>query len=186
MKIIIDPREQCPFTFQGYSGFAGVETELGTLQSGDYSLAGLVDRVAVERKSLPDLVQCLGRERERFERELQRAQGLDAFAVVIEGTWQELAQGNYRSKLNPHSACQSVAAFMARYRVPFLFVGSRAAAEYVAWSFLRQFLEGARRRFAAIAKAHGQEAIGKVKDTGAASAAYFCEKRNIQKDPLKG
>ena len=30
------------------------------------------------------------------------------------------------------------------------------------------------------------EAIGKVKDTSAASAAYFCEKRNIQKDPLKG
>ncbi|WP_241160230.1 hypothetical protein [Desulfovibrio sp. ZJ369] len=53
----------------------------GSLTVGDYSLEGLTDKVAVERKELPDLVQCLGRERERFERELQRGMPLDAFAA---------------------------------------------------------------------------------------------------------
>lgn len=156
MRIIQDSREQAPYAFAG-PRYEGVEVEAGTLTVGDYSLAGLADRVAVERKELTDLVQCLGRERERFERELQRGAALDAFAVVVEASWADLAGGQYRSRLNPHAACQSVAAFMGRYRVPFLFAGSRTAAEYVTWSFLRQYLESARRRWRSIVKAHGRD-----------------------------
>ena len=153
MRVIVDSREQVPFAFSG-PRYEGVTVEVGTLTVGDYSLAGLTDKVAVERKSLPDLVACLGRERERFERELQRGAALDAFAVVVEASWADLAGGKYRSKLQPHAACQSVLAFAGRYRLPFPFAGSRAAAEYVAWVFLRHYLEGARRRWAAIVKAH--------------------------------
>lgn len=127
MRIIQDTREQAPFTFQ--YAWSKVELVCGTLTIGDYSLAGLEDKVAVERKELSDLVACLGRERERFERELQRGAALDAFTVVVEASWAELAGGKYRSQLNPHAACQSVLAFMGRYRVPFIFAGSRAAAE---------------------------------------------------------
>lgn len=153
MRLIVDSREQAPFPFKG-PFYDGVVVEVGALTVGDYSLAGLTDRVAVERKSLPDLVMCLGRERERFERELQRGAALDAFCVVVEASWADLAGGQYRSRMNPHAACQSVAAFMGRYRLPFLFAGSRPAAEYCTWSFLRQYLEGARKRWAAIVKAH--------------------------------
>ena len=116
MKILVDIREQRPFTFEHER--YDVQIQPWTLTVGDYSLRGLEDKVAVERKSLPDLVQCLGRERERFERELQRGAALDAFAVVVEGSWSDLANGNFRSQLNPHAACQSTLAFMARYRVP--------------------------------------------------------------------
>jgi len=63
MKITQDTREQTPFTFDGYT----CEIQTGTLPTGDYSLAGLVDRCAVERKSLDDLLGCLmGSGRERF------------------------------------------------------------------------------------------------------------------------
>ena len=155
MRIIIDSREQAPFTFH-HEKYAGTIVEAGTLDTGDYSLGGLSDRVAVERKSLPDLVACLGRERERFEREMQRAAALDAFAVVVEAAWSELAGGQYRSQLNPHSACQSVLAFSCRYRIPFMFAGSRAGAEYITWGFLHQYLEGARKRWRHIVKAHGE------------------------------
>lgn len=157
MKIVTDSREQLPFSFAG-ERYKGTVVEAGTLAVGDYSLAGLTDKVAVERKELVDLVACLGRERERFERELQRGAALDAFAVVVEASWADLASGNYRSRINPHAACQSVLAFVGRYRLPFLFAGSRAAAEYMTWGFLRQYLEGARRRWAAIVKAHGDAA----------------------------
>ena len=98
---------------------------------------------------------CLGRERERFERELARGAALDAFAVVCEGSWLELSRGEYRSRLNPHAACQSVLAFAGRYRLPFFFAGSRGAAEYMTWGLLRQYLEGARKRWKAIAEAQG-------------------------------
>ena len=156
MTILVDSREQRPFNFEHER--YDVQIQPGTLITGDYSLRGLEDKVAVERKSLPDLVQCLGRERERFERELLRGAALDAFAVVVEGSWSDLANGNFRSQLNPHAACQSTLAFMARYRLPFLFAGSRPAAEYVTWGFLRQYLEGARKRWASIVKAHGEAA----------------------------
>ena len=154
MTILVDSREQKPFTFEHER--YDVQIQPGTLTVGDYSLRGLEDKVAVERKSLPDLVQCLGRERERFERELQRGAALDAFAVVVEGSWSDLANGNFRSQLNPHAACQSVLAVMARYRVTFLFAGSRAAAEYATWGFLHQYLASARKRLAALVKAHGE------------------------------
>lgn len=156
MLIVVDSREQCPFSFthERYE----VQVQPGTLSVGDYSLAGLEDKVAVERKSLSDLVACLGRERERFERELMRGAALDAFCVVCEGSWLELARGEYRSQLKPHAACQSVLAFTARYRVPFLFAGTRGAAEYMTWGFLRQYLESARKRWRAIAKAQGDDA----------------------------
>ena len=156
MTILVDSREQKPFTFEHER--YDVQIQPGTLTVGDYSLCGLEDKVAVERKEIGDLVQCLGRERARFKRELLRGAALDAFAVVVEGSWSDLANGNFRSQLNPHAACQSVLAFMARYRVPFLFAGSRPAAEYVTWGFLRQYLEGARKRWASIVKAHGEAA----------------------------
>ncbi len=151
MRIIIDSREQSPYGFahERYD----VTTELGALTVGDYSIVGLTDRVAIERKSLPDLVQCLGRERDRFVRELLRGRALDAFAVVVEASWADLASGNYRSRMKPHAACQSVIAFIGRYRVPFHFAGSSEAAEYVTYSFLCQYLEGAQKRYKAIVKA---------------------------------
>ena len=55
-------REQTPFDL------APMQTKAGTLNVGDYSIAGLESVVAIERKSLPDLVACCGRERERFQR----------------------------------------------------------------------------------------------------------------------
>lgn len=81
MKIVVDTREQMPFQFYMFE----CRAVSGTIPTGDYSLAGLTDRCAVERKSLDDLMGCLvGEGRERFERVLARARGLDAFAVVAE------------------------------------------------------------------------------------------------------
>jgi len=80
MRILIDTREQAPFTFQGYD----VDPEPATLPVGDYSLPGFEDRVAIERKSLEDLISCLmGSNRDRFERELYRGRHYDLFAVVV-------------------------------------------------------------------------------------------------------
>ena len=161
MRIVRDTREQRGYRFEG-PAYADVFVEEGTLPIGDYSVVGLEDKIAVERKSLPDLVQCLGRERERFVRELQRAVALDAFCVVVEASWQDLASGQYRSRLAPKAACQSVLASMARLGVTFLFAGNRSAAEYVTAFFLRQYLEGARKRWATIVKAHGDGSGGEA------------------------
>lgn len=155
MKIICDTREQAPFDFDKYE----CEVATGTLNTGDYSLAGLEDRVAVERKSLDDLMGCLvGDGRERFERELARARGLDSFAVVVEASFQDMAEGRYRSRMKPHAALQSVLAFQVRYGVPFVWAGNRAGAEYAAFHVLRHYLREAQERLKAVVKAHGDAA----------------------------
>ncbi len=152
MKILVDSREQHPFPFQG-EHYKDVQIERATLPTGDYSLAGLTDMVAIERKSIDDLVGCLTRERERFERELARARGLELFCVVVEASWEELSRGQFRSKMTAKSACQSVIAMQAR-GTPFFFAGSRPAAEYFSYSLLQKYLAGAKRKFQDILKFH--------------------------------
>jgi ERCC4-type nuclease len=138
MKILVDTREQQPFTFER---FPGVVVERGTLPTGDYSLPGFESSIACERKELNDLIGCLqGVNRDRFERELQRGSGMSHFSVVVEATLEDIGHGRYRSQMRPKAALQSIFAFMIRYRVPFLFCGSRRGAEYVCHSLLSKFL----------------------------------------------
>ncbi len=137
MKILIDTREQAPFTFRGYQA----DPEPATLPVGDYSLPGFQDRVSIERKSLDDLVGCLrGSNRERFERELARGRHYDLFVVVVEASLADVSQGRYRSEMKPHSALQSLITFQVRYRVPFMWCGNRAGAEYMTYSLLSKYL----------------------------------------------
>jgi ERCC4-type nuclease len=148
MRILIDSREQTPFHFTDYEA----EVTGGTLQAGDYSLEGLESLVAVERKSLADLVGCLGKDRDRFERELERLRGFEAAAVVVESPMAALALGEYRSALNPKAAYESVVAFMVRYRLTFYFAQDRRGAERFTYSFLRHYWRTVERRYQAVAK----------------------------------
>jgi len=138
VKIVRDSREQSPFFFDGEQ-FENVEVQEGGLSTGDYSLVGLESRVAVERKSLPDFIGSISSGRERFERELVRARGLDAFMVVVEAPFSDVAAGNYRSRMQPKAATQTIFSFMSRYRATFHFAQSRTWAEYATYSFLRHY-----------------------------------------------
>ena len=137
MRILIDTREQEPYTFTGYEA----ATEPATLPVGDYSLPGFQDRAAVERKSLNDLIGCLmGKDRERFERELARGRHYDLFMVVVEASLADVSQGRYRSDIKPQAALQSIVTFQVRYRIPFVWAGNRTGAEYMTYSFLAKYL----------------------------------------------
>ena len=148
MQIIVDTREQNAYNFSGYS----VEITPGTLTSGDYSLMGFVDLVAVERKELSDLLGCLTHDRPRFTRELERLRGFEAAALVVEAPYNTIASGRYRSKIDPDAATQSLISIMANYRLPVFFAHSRAEAEFFTYNFLRHFLRHAEQRYKAIEK----------------------------------
>ena len=81
---------------------------VGTLAIGDYSIVGLENHIAIERKALADLIGCLTTDRDRFERELHRGRALDYFALVIEATLSDLANGRYRSKMLPKRSSKPV------------------------------------------------------------------------------
>ena len=149
MKIIIDSREKLPYTF--HNNDVGLET--AKLNAGDYSLAGFDDRVAVERKSLDDLVGCLhGSGRERFERELARAGSYERFAVIIESSLQHIIMKRYHSKMTPQSVIQSITAFYIRYGSPFLFCGDRSGGEYMTYSILSKYQYEIEKRFMIIGR----------------------------------
>lgn len=158
MKIVIDSRERHPLSF---SRWPDVVVEVGGLHVGDYSLKGLETRFAVERKSVPDLVASVTRERERFERELTTLRGFDLAAIVVEGTMQEVANGEYRSRANPDSVLQTLAAFQVRYGVPTIWAGAPAGCAYSVRALARHFLRHAERTAQTIIKAH-EEALQHV------------------------
>jgi DNA excision repair protein ERCC-4 len=152
MRILVDTREQAPFTFQGYE----VDPEPATLPCGDYSLPGFEDRAAVERKSLNDLVGCLmGKDRDRFERELARGRHYDLFAVVVEASLADISQGQYRSDMRPQAALQSIITFQVRYRLSIVWAGNRKGAEYVTHSLLSKYLREIGERYHAAIMAQG-------------------------------
>ena len=129
--IAIDSREQVAFDFGPWP------TEAATLTSGDYSIRGLEDLCAIERKSLPDLTACVGPERDRFKRELHRLRGHRCRAVVVEATFEDVLAHRYRSKVHPSAVLGSVASWQTRFATPFNFAGEHGAA--VTLAILRTF-----------------------------------------------
>lgn len=154
MHIIRDTREQTGYLFTEQR-FEGVKVSVKGLEIGDYSIAGAENLVAVERKSLPDLLMCLGTDRDRFERELRRARSLESFCVVVEGDWYKIEHKRYTSRMTPESAMQTILAFSCRYRCQFLFVGNSISGEYATFHFLRHYLRGKARYLEALQKAIG-------------------------------
>lgn len=130
--LIIDTREQAPFTF------ANLPSEPGTLDAGDYSVRGLEHLVAVERKSLDDLLACVGRERERFKRELQRLRAYRFRLLIVEASAADLEAGHWHSKLTPAHVLGSLAAWTAQYTLPVWLGGTHDESGRFAERFLYQ------------------------------------------------
>lgn len=134
---LVDTREQEPLNLHPLS------TSAATLPTGDYSVAGLEDVIAIERKSLDDLLGCIGQSRERFDREILRLLAYPTRAVVVEASWRELESGQWRSKVTPAAACGSVLGWIA-LGVPFLFATDHASAGK---AVSRMLFLAARRRY---------------------------------------
>lgn len=66
---IVDTREQLPYTFDGFKNLIA-DTKNPALKTGDYSVTGFEDCIALERKTLADIVGSLMNGRERFLKEM--------------------------------------------------------------------------------------------------------------------
>lgn len=86
-------------------------------------------------------------DRERFERELYKSRALDYFALIIEGSLSDLAGGQYRSKMSPKSAIQSLLAFSIRYRLPIFFCESRQYGQRITESLLCKYVREIEKKF---------------------------------------
>ena len=132
MKIVRDTREQNGWTF------IDQDIIVGTLDTGDYSLAGLGHLVAVERKELSDLVMCFTSERDRFAREMGRLRAYRYRAVIVEASMADILDHNYRSKAEPAAIVGSLASWTAKYETSFVLAGNRTGAQVFAFAYLKQ------------------------------------------------
>lgn len=115
----------------------------GTLTTGDFSVRGLEHVVAIERKSLQDLIMCVGKERDRFEREIQRLLAYPTRALVIETTWETIELKRYRGEIHPNAVLGSILGWMAQ-GLPVLMAGTNErAGRYIS----RLLFTAARRRW---------------------------------------
>jgi ERCC4-type nuclease len=113
------------------------------LATGDYSVQGLENIVAVERKSLGDLLGCIGQNRERFDREVIRLLAYPVRAIVVEACWADLERGEWRSQITSSAAIGSVLGWIAQ-GVPIIMAGDHPrAGRYVS----RLLFTAARRRW---------------------------------------
>jgi len=116
--VICDSREKLPLDL---SPFKMVK---GTLTTGDYSISGMTRRVAVERKSTQDLILCVGRERERFDREIKRLLAYEHRALFVEGSIDAIRLKQYRGDTHPNAVLSSLMGWMAD-GIPIHFAGDR-------------------------------------------------------------
>lgn len=134
---VIDTREQLPLDLRP------LQSVNGTLATGDYSVRGLENYVALERKALGDLISCVGVERERFDREVQRLLAYPVRALVVEAHWIDVEQHRWRSSVKPAAVIGSLLGWIA-IGLPVIMAGDRErAGQYVS----RMLYTAARRRW---------------------------------------
>ena len=157
-SIIVDSREQLPYQFDN-----SIRRKLDV---GDYSIEGLETRIAIERKSLEDLVGTLLRGRRRFARELHALRAYSFAAVVIEGSIADILAGNYRSEMKPQALLAMLTAMMLKYTpVHWIFAGDRPHA----YAVTTELLKFATERFTE--EAHGTATTRDTTKAAAAAAA---------------
>lgn len=117
--LVVDTREQAPFFTRKLP--KGLVMVRDTLPVGDYSIRGFETGISIERKSVRDLVNCLGRDHERFKNEMIRLAGYQFGAVVVEEPEGHVIRWHSFSEMHPESIRQALASIETRYRIHFYY-----------------------------------------------------------------
>ncbi len=137
-RILIDTREQKTKKAQWRYDHLNAPYVRVPLNYGDYTYnATLPDgtaihdegstvagRIVIERKmSIDEIVGNFTRDRERFEREFERAKEQNARIIILveNGSWEKILAHRYKSKMHPNALMASINAFMIRYNCNVIF-----------------------------------------------------------------
>lgn len=137
--IIQDTREQTPLVFP-----KSIPVIVRDLYPGDYSIDGLTNKFAIERKSLDDLIGSLighkdlkdGQRRYNRDRLIEELTAMHEYqfkAVVVTSPREKLEQHYYTSRIEPTNVIGMIAAIEALTGVQFKFyAGPEQCARWVA------------------------------------------------------
>ena len=135
--VIVDTREQNPFSFARFRGwFAGVKHK--ALKVGDYSVVGLEDVVTVERKDLPDLIHSFTSDRAVFVKRLRAMSLYPHRLLVVTAALSEVKSPYGGVSIDPNRITQSLIATLAGAGVPFLCIETHELGAEIVASYLYQ------------------------------------------------
>lgn len=116
ITVIIDDQEKVAADI---APFKWIEKHL---RAGDYSIVGLENVIAIERKSKVDFLNSMSGERDRFEWQIKRLVAFPVRALVVEMTWDDIEQANWRHKITAASAMGTLLGIIA-HGVPVVMAG---------------------------------------------------------------
>jgi ERCC4-type nuclease len=149
---LVDTREQCPFPLAAnHPNWIGGERR-ATLATGDYTVEGMEEVLALERKSLSDAVQSTMSGRARFIRSCERLAAYRWKAILIEATYEEmktpyLLDGEAEQAAHPNAVCGTLDAIEAKFGIPVLYtsrihdLATERAASWLSKHFTYWWLE---------------------------------------------
>jgi DNA excision repair protein ERCC-4 len=115
--LINDTREhQKPLVYQN------LRSVVQMLPTGDVSIVGAQADFTIElKKTLDDLAGCVGYQRERFTREMQRLERFSFKRLLIVGSEEAILRHDYHSEVTGSAILGSLHCWQIRYGVPFVF-----------------------------------------------------------------
>ena len=161
ITLLMDTREK-----DGWQKLFQTPCVRGTLQVGDYSVAGLESLISIERKSLSDLLGSLTAGRERFEREMKLGRHLAKFYLLIECNVSDLLVNDFGSlsKATPQSIWGSLWTWSHRYHVQILFGNDRQSSARLCEAVLVAFAKEAVKLTDRMERASGKVSINAIND----------------------
>jgi len=134
---IVDTREQNPLSFRRFRGWFE-KIEYRALRLGDYSIEGMEQTCAVERKDLADLIQSFTTNRAVFIARLRRMSELPHSLLVVTSSLTEIKSEYPYRAANPNRITQSLIAVLTGLRLPFICTDTHELGEEIVASFLYQ------------------------------------------------
>ncbi len=136
--IVIDSQEHMGYKFERFTNwFDG--TVRRRLEVGDYTLLGMEEEVAVERKTIQDLVNSIIQDREDFIEKCERLSNFKKKCLVIEGSLSSVKTPYEDSQAHPNAVLGSLLAAQERWEIPVYFLDDFLLAEEFVASMLSKY-----------------------------------------------
>jgi ERCC4-type nuclease len=126
--VLVDTREKDPFALcENHPNWIKAERRV-TLKTGDYSIEGMEGLLALERKSLSDLVACTVSYRQRFLASCARLAKFTWKAILVEATFEDIKGGiecfDIPSDVHPNAICGTLDAIEAKFGIPVIYAST--------------------------------------------------------------
>ncbi|MCX5805644.1 MAG: hypothetical protein NT010_06180 [Proteobacteria bacterium] len=137
--VLIDTREKSPFDFSRFHNWIREERRQ-RLNIGDYSIEGMENLVALERKSLSDLITTLIQQRPRFFKMCEQLARYRWRALLVEASYEDIKSpysAEYCTLAHPNAISGTLDALESRFGIPIIYTSLyRPLAEEKAASWL--------------------------------------------------